>query len=332
MAIGNWNLQFLNHNSQRSYPLTERATKTDIRGAVRLPDSFIVALYLPLHAGLNISPDKFYIKSVLLSPTGYNITIGYDDGTVNFAALASADEKIAATKAKQDVAAVNIARSTYTPNRTYALAGIDQFSDTVGQVVIGRLDEVDTLPPGLYYFEPAAGALETDAIRPMIRGIPRLRVSSAGDMSDYIYGDVTLIAGNNMRIAVQNSGDADPVITFNAISGLNLNTDCVCEVSTSGECIRCINGVCSDDGNFTLNQGECVEIGAVSGGLKFTDICASPCCGCAELDALSTQIDRFGDGVNTLQNFVTRLSSEVTQMSLVVLGSRLGDTGCSTCN
>lgn len=319
MPVGNWNLQWLNHNSQRSYPLTERASKTDTTGAIRLPDSFIVALYLPLQAGLNISPDKFYIKSVLLSPTGYNITIGYDYGA-------------ATAQGNPDVAAVNIARSTYAPNRTYAMAGIDQFVDTIGQVVIGRLDEVDSLPPGLYYFEPSATALETDAIRPMIRGIPRLRVSNAGDMSEYIYGDVTLVAGNNMRIAVQNTGNADPVITFNAISGLNLNTDCVCEVADTGECIRCINGVCSDDGNFTFNQGECVEIGVVSGGLKFTDICASPCCGCEELDALSTQIDRFSDGVNTLQNFVTRLGSEVTQMSLVVLGSRLGDTGCSTCN
>jgi hypothetical protein len=35
--------------------------------------------------------------------------------------------------------------------------------------------------------------------------------------------------------------------------------------------------------------------------------------------------------VSTLQNFVTRLNSEVTQMSLVVLGSRLGDGGCNTC-
>lgn len=319
MPLGHWNLNWLNHNSQRSYPLTERATKTDTSGAIRLPDSFIVALYLPIHAGLNVSPDKFYIKSVLLSSTGYNVTIGYDNGAP-------------LTTANPDIAAVNIAKSAYQPNRTYALAGIDQFSDTIGQIVIGRLDEVESLPPGLYYFEPAAGALETDAIRPMIRGIPRLRVSNAGDVSEYIYGDVTLVAGNNMRIGVQTSGNTDPVITFSAISGVNLNTACVCEAPDTGECIRCINGVCSDDGNFTLNQGECVEINVVSGGLKFTDICAAPCCGCAELDALSSQVDRFSDGVNTLQNFITRLGSEVTQMSLVVLGSRLGDTGCSTCN
>jgi hypothetical protein len=330
MPLGHWNLQFLNHNSQRSYPLTETALKTDIDGAIRLPDSFIVALYLPLHAGLNISPEKFYIKSVLLASTGYNVTIGYDTGAVDFSTLTPAQKKTA-TKNNPDVATVNIARSTYKPNRTYALAGIDEFSDTIGQIVIGRLDEIDSLPPGLYYFEPAAGALETDAIRPIIRGISRLRVSNAGDLSEDIYGDVTLVAGRNMRIVVQ-SGVDGPQLTFSAISGLNLNTDCVCSVPETGECIRCINGVCSGGGGFTFVSGECVEVSVVDGGLKFTDICASPCCGCAELDALSAQVDRFSDGVNTLQNFITRLSSEVTQMSLVVLGSRLGDTGCTTCN
>lgn len=318
MAIGNWNLQWLNHNSQRSYPLTERATKTDTTGTIRLPDSFLVALYMPVHVDLIIEPAKFYLKSLLISATGYNITIGYDDGEEN-------------TLDNPDVAAANIARTAYQPNRAFALAGVDNFSDSVGEVVIGRLDEIDNLPLGLYYFTPAGGLLETDPIRPMIRGVTRLRVSNNNELSDYVYGDVTLVAGTNMRIVVENGMDEDPRITFSAISGLNLNTDCVCETPETGECVRCINGVCSGDGDFVFSGGECISISPSAGGLVFSDFCAQPCCGCDELDALTQQIDRFGDGVNTLQNFVTRLGSEVTQMSLVVLGSRLGDSGCNTC-
>jgi hypothetical protein len=88
--------------------------------------------------------------------------------------------------------------------------------------------------------------------------------------------------------------------------------------------------VCSTDGNFILAPDDCVQITPMSNGLKFADTCAQPCCGCTELDAIVDQINRFGDGVMTLQNFITRLGSEVTQMSLVVLGSQLGDSGCST--
>lgn len=313
MAIGNWNLQWLNHNSQRSYPLTEKATKTDTLTTIRLPDSFILALYFPVHAGLDVAPDRFFLKNLLITPTGYNVSVGYDDnGTV------------------YEVAAVNIAKSVHVPNRTYALAGFDSFADCVGQIVIGKLDEVEKLPPGLYTFAYADGALESDTIRPMIRGVSSLRVQNGAELSERLYGDITLIAGTNMRLGV-NSGIDGPEVVFNAISGENLNVDCICQVPDTGECIRCINGVCSDDGTFTFASGPCIEITPTNNGIVITDTCAQPCCGCAELDALNGQIDRFSDGVNTLQNFVTRLSSEVTQMSLVVLGSRLGDSGCSKC-
>lgn len=311
MPIGNWNLQWLNHNSQRSYPLTERATKTDTTNTVRIPDSFIVALYLPVHAGLAVLPEKFFLKSLLISPTGYNITIGYNDGEEN-----------------PIVAAVNIAKSTYAPNRSYALGGIDDFADTIGQIVIGRLDEIDSLAPGVYEFLPEAGELEPDAIRPMIRGISSIQVDNNSELSQRIYGDILLVAGSNMRIDV--ALGTTPTITFNAISGENLNEDCVCDDTPTTPCIQCINGQCSGP-DFPVVDGECVQIIPTTNGIKLVDTCAQPCCGCEELAALKLQLDRFGDGVMTLQNFVTRLGSEVTQMSLVVLGSRLGDTGCNTC-
>lgn len=311
MPIGNWNLQWLNHNSQRSYPLTERATKTDTTGTVRLPDSFLVALYLPIHSGLAFAPNRFFIKSLLVAPTGFNITVGYDNnGTV------------------VDVAAANIVRSNYQPNRSYALGGLDDFDDCVGRVVLGALDEIDQMPPGLYEFTFAAGELEPDTIRPMLRAVTRLRVSNNGETSAPIYGDVTLVAGNNVRITAVSFATETEII-FDAISGTNLNEECYCETPEIGACIRCINGVCSTDGNFILAPDDCIQITPMSNGLKFSDTCAQPCCGCTELDAIVTQINRFGDGVTTLQNFITRLGSEVTQMSLVVLGSQLGDSGCS---
>lgn len=312
MPIGNWNLQWLNHNSQRSYPLTERATKLDDTGTIRLPDSFIVALYLPIHSGLAFAPNNFFIKSVLIAPTGFNITVGYDN---NGTAV--------------DVAAANIIRSNYQPNRSYALGGLGDFDDCVGRVVLGVLDEVDQLPPGLYSFSRVAGELEPDTIRPMLRAVTRLRVSNNGELSEPIYGDVTLVAGNNVRITAVTSGVETDII-FDAIANTNLNEECYCEVPEIGDCIRCINGVCSTDGNFILAPDDCIQITPMSNGLKLADTCAQPCCGCTELDAIVNQINRFGDGVTTLQNFITRLGSEVTQMSLVVLGSQLGDSGCTT--
>jgi hypothetical protein len=162
----------------------------------------------------------------------------------------------------------------------------------------------------------------------MLRAVTRLRVSNNGELSAPIYGDVTLVAGNNVRITAATI-DTETEIIFDAISGANLNEECFCSVQTEGDCIRCINGVCSTDGNFIFAPDDCIQITPMSNGLKLADTCAQPCCGCTELEAIVDQINRFGDGVTTLQNFVTRLGSEVTQMSLVVLGSQLGDSGCA---
>jgi hypothetical protein len=313
MPIGHWNLQWLNHNSQRSYPLTNWATKLDESGTCRLPDSFIVSMYLPISAAANVTADRFFIRNILISPTGFSVVVGY----------LNSDDSVT------DVAGANIARAAFTANQSYALGGIGDYDDTIGHLVLGSLAEIDAVAPGFYTFEYAATALEPDVIRPAIRGVSRLRVTNNLQSSPYIYGDVTLVAGTNVRLSVAYTAD-DTKIIFDAISGANLNADCVCPTPADGECIRCINGVCSDNGTFTLVANECLEVTPGVNSLSFSDTCAQPCCGCAELDELATQIDRFGDGVTTLQNFVSRLNAEVTQMSLVVLGSRLNDLGCES--
>ena len=319
MSLGLWNLNWLNHNSQRSYPLTDRASKEDTTGTVKIPDSFIVALYLPVHATLNIQIDRFYVQTLLIAPTGYAVGIGYYDETLGASTL---------------VATTNIPKATHTANAAYAMPGVGDFADSVGHIVIGKLDEIDSLPPGLYQFDYSDTELEADVVRPMLRGLTAVRVINGTETSPNLYGDIEIVAGVNMRIDYSTSLAGNPRIVFNAISGFNLNTPCSCNVNPIGECIRCINGVCSTDGNFNLVGNSCVTIDGQATGsntLAFSDVCATPCCGCLELDAIKTQIDRFNDGVNTLQNFVNRLSGEVTQMSLVVIGSRLGDAGCSTC-
>jgi hypothetical protein len=85
------------------------------------------------------------------------------------------------------------------------------------------------------------------------------------------------------------------------------------------------------DGNFRLGGDDCVQITPITGGLSISNSCSQPCCGCQELDRLNGQLDRFGDALTTLQNFSSRLGAEVTNMGLVVLGSRIGDVGCTSC-
>lgn len=317
MPIGNWNLQWLNHNSQRAYPLADWGTGIDRTGTVQIPTDFILALYFPVHAGINVAPDKFYLQTLGIYPTGYSVVIGYDDGTAS----------------PPIVANVNIAKSGHTEYRTYALSGADNFDDSVGKIVIGSLASIDLLPPGIYTFEPAATPLETDAITPIIQGVSSLTVVNGTDRSDRITGDIELAAGTNMRIVANLVEGRAPQIVFSAISGEGLNATCNCEGETTGEPIRFINGIPPlSDGNFRIVGSKCLEITPIANGLLFTDSCSQPCCsGSAELDALLQQIQRFATGVTTLENFANTLSGQVTQMNQIVLGSSLGDGACFTC-
>lgn len=317
MPLGNWNLQWLNHNAQRSYPFTDEATQRDLSDSISIPDSFIVALYMPVHAALDVEPQRFYLQQLGVFPTGLTISIGYDDE--------SGDQPVVAT--------VNVPTSTHTENRSYALSGVDDFDDTVGKLVVGNLDEINDVPAGLYTFDRTGAGLETDCIRPMIRGVVSISVvNSLNSRSERLYGDIELIAGNNMRITASQVAGQDPQIRWDAIDGEGLNDDCICEEEPEGECIRTINGIPPlPDGNFRIIGDDCITITPITNGIQLEDLCSSPCCGCEELDALVRQIDRFADGVVTLDTFVANLGSEVTEMSGVVLGSRLGDQGCISC-
>ena len=89
---GQWNIQWLNANSQRSYPLTDEATKTDTTGTITLPDDFLVSLHLPVHAGQNVAPERFYIQSIGIYASGYVLKLGYNDGiTYPVVAITSID-------------------------------------------------------------------------------------------------------------------------------------------------------------------------------------------------------------------------------------------------
>jgi hypothetical protein len=317
MPLGHWQLQWLNHNAQRSYPLAEWGSKQDQTESITIPDSFLVALYFPVHAGHDVEAHRFFIKTLGIYPTGYNIGIGYEDDSGD----------------PPTVGAVNIAKDSHTENRSYAIAGVDDFDDSVGKVAIGMLDEIDLLPPGQYVFDYAEAGLETDCIRPQIRGITSLAaVTASGEVSARVHGDIELVAGENIQINVSQLEGLPTQIIFNAIDGEGLNEDCVCDDISEGQCIYTINGIPPlPDGNFRIVGDDCLDVDPIEHGLQLVDTCSQPCCGCEELDALIDQIDRFADGVVTLQNFVERLGSEVEEMSQVVIGSRLGDQGCVEC-
>ena len=309
-----WNLPWLVHNAQRAYPIAEWATQRDISGTFTLPNDFLVGCYIPVNPALNVQPDRFFVQELLVASTGYRITVAYDDaGTISVLGSAS------------------FAKDDHQENSYYYLVGSGQFEDTTGIVVIGSLQGIEQAPPGVYQFTLSGAALEVDCIRPMLRGVQSFQVDNGTDVSPRLYGDIVLRAGRNFRLTASQNGDTVE-ITLDAIEGEGLNVDCACSETEQSPCIRTIGGVPPDgSGNVSIVGTDCVQVSASGSQLNFSNPCSQPCYGCEELQALRDQLQRFADGVNTLEEFVNRLNSEVTQFHQVVLGSKLADQGCQQC-
>jgi hypothetical protein len=315
MPIGIWNLEWLNHNSQRSYPLAEDATKTDSTGTFQLPDDFLLGLYLPIHAGLDVDPSQFFISSVSVFATGYSVSISYNDDSGSATVVATAV----------------ISKAAHTPNMSYALPGVSAFDDTVGKIVIGILDSIDQQPAGQFSFRYQDGKLDSDCIRPMIRGIQSIRILNNGELSTPITGHVIFEAGSNMQITVSQVPGLAAEVRFDAIEGKGLTETCACEEPTAGP-IMTINGIGPDPyGNFQLNGKVCIEIDPITHGLQLTDTCSSACCGCSELESLTKELELLGTAEQTLENFLSQLSAQVNAFSQLVLGSKISDAGCIQC-
>ena len=315
MPAGNWNLEWLDHNAQRSYPLTANATKEDISGSFQLPDDFIVALDIAVPTAMPVVSSRFFIRQIGVFSSGVQLILSYADG-VGTTDVATALIPVFGER-----------------NRVFGLSGISPYDDITGKIVIGRLDTIFKQPSGLFTFDIAGTAIEPQAIRPNIRGITSLRVTSAsGNTSERLYGDIELVAGANFQFTVVDTADVTRIV-FSAISGEGTVEDCVCAgAAADTRCIKTINGIpAGPDDNFNLYGDDCLTTQPVSHGLNFIDQCCAPCCGCEELEQITRALEQFATQREALTLFANQLAASVSATSTTILGSRLGDRRCLTC-
>jgi hypothetical protein len=297
-----WDIDWLNANSQRHYPLSEEAGSRDTTDSFSIPFSFLVDLIWPVHADPTVDPSKFHIIGIGVFGTGVTVSIGYD-GTA--------------------VGAVAIDASLHTQNQSYYISGTGDFFDTVGKIVIGSLNEIQQ-SPGVYTFDLSNGRLETTCIKPDLRGVSALYVKNGDELSEALQGDVVLQAGRNVSLSfVTGVGSEPDRIVINAIDGAGLNADCLCDENADLPCVKTINGIEPDgSGNFTLLDDECLKLDAIANGLQLTDECSKPCCGCTELAVVEETLNFVVTQATSLQNLAERLEAAVTAMEINLLSSK----------
>jgi len=310
---GIWNVEWLNQNSQRAYPFSEEATVKDSTGSLTVPNNLIVDLVWPVHATASIEPDKFHLLSLNIFGNGVAITIGYD-GT--------------------PIGSATVAEDTHTRNQSYFLVGTGDFSDSVGKITIGSLEETLNTP-GAYTFTVAGGRFESTTIRPDLKGVTGLYVINSEGRSELLQGDIEFVAGQNVAFTIDEV--TEPGVTrlvINAISGEGLNANCEClNLPDAGSPIKTINGIAPDSsGDFKLLGDSCLQLEGISNGIKITDDCSSSCCGCEELEPVLRELEEMRNQLRTIDGIAVSLDAQVNTALANVLASRLalGDSSCSS--
>ena len=298
-AQGLWNVEWLNQNAQRRYPLHDDVTAKDVTGTFTLPNDFLVDLIWPVHADPSIDPTLFHVLSVGVFGTGVTLSLGYNGSPIGSATIDAA---------------------TFSTNQTFLIHGTGVFFDTVGKVVLGSLETILN-HAGLFIFDTVGARLSPTVVKPDIRGVSALYVQNGDELSAAIQDDVIIQAGTRMLInLVQVPGEPTARLVFNAIDGLNLNESCACNTNSTAPCIKTINGISPDDGgNFTLNEDECLKLDSIANGLQLHDDCAKPCCGCDELKVIQQTLEFVVQQVTSLENLAYRLETAVqtTQVNLL---------------
>lgn len=298
-----YDLEWLNANSQRAYPLSELASKKDTTGSLQLRDDLIVDLSFAVPYSASIDLSLFHIHSISVFSLGLIITIGYNGAIAGMASVTD----VSGTK-----------------NVSYPIVGAGDFAGATGCIVIGSTAG-SMKTPGVYSFTVDAARLEPTTIKPEIRSVSSLLVQNGTDVSSPLVGVVTLEAGSNIVLATNSTDPLNPVVTISAqVLETSLLGRCPCE-DQAAQAITSINGVAPDsNGNMTLDGNACIAITGSTPVITLTDKCSTPCCGCSELAVVTADLALLDKQAEAMEQTLTTLEERYTDLVTTLAASRLG--------
>ena len=284
---------WLNENALREYPFHEGcglrpndSAGTLVERGWTLPNGLVVDLSISV-SGAN--PDPFL----------YLGQLSVVAGSVTLVFCARNGERVLSVYATAE---------GHVKNAAYPLAGTGAFMDARGTICLGDLTAFfDHTPDGLYTFSPEEAQVEPTCIRVAADGVRALRaVDASGYMSLRLTGDVSLIAGENIRFDYQPDANA-LIVSADPNSGYTEACDCR---DTNDKFVRSINGIAVED--VVLTGDDCIQVETDNGVIRLTDECSKPCCGCAETTFINQTINDLQTSVNTLAGNVSSLGDRLT--------------------
>jgi len=296
------NIEWLNGNSNRSYPFMEDSNLVADNG-ITLPNSVITDLSIIIP---NLSGQLPWLQSIDVSASSVSGVI-YVGGTE----AASFSGSLTDTFTKLTV------------------VGTGDFSSARGVIVTGDPSLFTKEFTGSLSFEQDAATFVPRGTYEVPTGIVEgIQVVNNGIINEATFtGTVRLIAGTNVtltEIPATTASTTDP-ITGEAVTevvsprgiridvaGGEFTEECECEEGAALPLpIRSINGVTGDAfGNVNIiSATDCIQIDASGGSVTIEDTCSTPCCGCEELDFINSKLEEYRATVKALESRALALES-----------------------
>jgi len=315
------NLQeFFNENSHRNYPIMDDLNARDTSDVLTLPTSLIVDMQLAAPSG-SLDDGNFFISSVVIRRYTVDVQISYKvDSELPFVVGSF----------------FNIDTFAGT-NQSYTFVALPQdqidnqfFSDMSGTIVIGT-NTASAITPGVWEFEITATQLNPTTVD---EGLSQVRSIQVGTQK--FFGNVILKEGTNVTMTPVYEAVTDTTtITVSARltdndSTVTLENDAdIIDALTQlyGQPITTINGIDPDaNGNFGVDDADCVIVTGGSNGVTISNPCSTPCCDTDYLDAAYEALNQINVRYARLIDFYggTTVNVDQIQQRLGLLEAQTG--------
>ena len=280
------NLDFLNLNSIRNYPIKDGLDCTSVDGFFTIPADLIVDISIAATGSIT---DTLFVSSINNTSSYIIVEISTSAG--------------------------NIVGTFYIPANTANYTDIPltpslALPNSVGMLTVGTLATIVQQPTGIFTFTVDDTALLSRVYCPITTGINYLTFVDSNNNSVSLTNNVTIQAESNLRFRYLNN-----IIYLDAGEGLGLNSAC----DNSATPVKTINGITPDsNGNFTIIPENCVSIDTAEYGLVLNDTCGQPCQGCSTVSTLTDRVISVESNLLTLRDYVTSLNSAITQLTTLI--------------
>lgn len=294
------NIEWLNQNLLRAYPLREDSDMTPtVSGGARA-----TGLMLPMY---------------LISD--FSFTLAFDavsDGAVPcLTSVTNAGTEVSLSISLGGSILAVVSGSASDPvNTVHVVTGQGDNSDCCGWIVLGDIARAaEELPQGVYEFADGQVPFEVSTLGIAPRGVRSITAVGRYGLTTYdkLTGNVKLIAGSDMRVL--NDGPQN-AIWLQAESNTGYERTGKCPCGTDGQkVVKTVNGM-NVENIHIVGDGSCIDVTTRNdpAEVKIADTCSTPCCGCAELNFVEAAAETIGRSIATLNAYAETLRARIDEL------------------